>query len=57
MLQIVAKKAASFIRLDEDGNSATLNDQYYTYYSHDPHGNVEWIIQDDPTLGMKYLIR
>ena len=27
----------------------------YTYYSYDPHGNVEWIIQDIPGLGKNYI--
>ena len=26
-----------------------------TYYSYDPHGNVEWLIQDLPGLGKNYL--
>jgi YD repeat-containing protein len=36
--------------------SYTYNDDgIYTYYSYDPHGNVSWMIQQIPVLGMKYL--
>lgn len=27
----------------------------YTYYSYDPHGNVEWMVQYIPVLGEKYI--
>lgn len=30
-------------------------DNVYTYYSYDPHGNVEWLIQDVPGLGKNYI--
>lgn len=36
---------------DDDGNPSTINDQVHTYYSYDPHGNVEWLIQDLPGFG------
>ncbi|MFZ6052362.1 RHS repeat-associated core domain-containing protein [Halocola ammonii] len=28
---------------------------FYTYYSYDPHGNVEWLVQDFPKLGKQYI--
>lgn len=31
------------------------DDSVYTYYSYDPHGNVEWMIQDLPVLGKNYI--
>tara|TARA_R110002050_G_scaffold141376_2_gene266508 strand:+ start:18190 stop:26505 length:8316 start_codon:yes stop_codon:yes gene_type:complete len=45
----------SFVFNDEDGNLNTTNDQYHTYYSYDPHGNVEWLIQEDAELGRNYI--
>ena len=45
----------SFTYLDEDGSPATLTDRTTTYYSYDAHGNVEWLIQEIPSLGKKYL--
>lgn len=40
---------------DTDGDQTTVNDQTHTYYSYDPHGNVEWLIQDLPGLGKSYI--
>jgi RHS repeat-associated protein len=40
---------------DKDGNPATPGDQVATYYSYDPHGNVEWLIQDIPEIGKNYV--
>jgi RHS repeat-associated protein len=31
------------------------DDNVYTYYSYDPHGNVEWLIQDMPGLEKSYV--
>jgi RHS repeat-associated protein len=31
------------------------DDNVYTYYSYDPHGNVEWLIQELPGLGKNYI--
>lgn len=45
----------SYVWSDEDGNLSTLDDRYFIYYSYDPHGNVEWMIQDDPMLGKNYV--
>lgn len=45
----------SYTYTDEDGDSATTNDMVYTYFSYDPHGNVEWLIQDIPGLGKNYI--
>lgn len=36
-------------RINQNGDTAT------TYYSYDPHGNVEWLIQDLPEIGKQYL--
>jgi RHS repeat-associated protein len=38
----------SYTYTDTDGNGETLNDRTYTYYSYDPHGNVEWLCQRIP---------
>ena len=45
----------SYIYSDYDGDSTTQDDQYYTYYSYDPHGNVEWLVQKDSELGENYI--
>ena len=33
---------------DVDGDTTTLGDQVITYYSYDPHGNVEWLVNKLP---------
>lgn len=38
---------------DEDGDPTTTHDQYHTYYSYDPHGSVEWLVQEMPEIGRK----
>ncbi|MBS1581100.1 MAG: hypothetical protein JST66_02765 [Bacteroidetes bacterium] len=45
----------SYAYSDQDGSGLTLGDRVITYYSYDPHGNVEWIVQDIPRLGRNYL--
>ena len=40
---------------DEDGNLDTPEDQVTTYYSYDPHGNVEWLAQELPYLGRCFI--
>ncbi len=45
----------SSIYTDEDGKDDTLDDRITTYYSYDPHGNVEWIIQVLPDLDACYI--
>lgn len=45
----------SYSFTDRDGNTGTIADLVATYYSYDPHGNVEWIIQDIPELGKNYI--
>jgi hypothetical protein len=40
---------------DKDGKDNTPGDRVYTYYSYDPHGNVEWLIQDIPEIGKNYM--
>lgn len=40
--------------IDED--PAVAGDEYYTYFSYDSHGNVEWVVHDDPKgLGKVYI--
>ncbi|MEO0340092.1 MAG: hypothetical protein AAF242_12855, partial [Bacteroidota bacterium] len=36
-------------RLNRTGEKVT------TYYSYDPHGNVEWLVQDLPEIGKSYI--
>ncbi|MDJ1501195.1 LamG-like jellyroll fold domain-containing protein [Xanthocytophaga agilis] len=45
----------SYVTIDADGNDGTVADRHRTYYSYDPHGNVEWLVQELPTLGRKYV--
>lgn len=45
----------SYSFTDKDGNFATTNDAIYNFYSYDPHGNVEWLIQFIPELGFNYI--
>lgn len=47
----------SYTYTDEDANPATTDDQTYTYYSYDPHGNVEWMVQDIPGFLDKQYLR
>jgi len=35
---------------DEDGSSGTTDDRVTTYYSYDPHGNVEWVVSALPGM-------
>jgi RHS repeat-associated protein len=49
------RNRVSYTYKDEDGDPNTESDRYATYYSYDPHGNVEWLIQEDPILGKNYL--
>ncbi|UII30389.1 hypothetical protein LVD17_19035 [Fulvivirga ulvae] len=44
----------SYSYLDEDGLD-TPEDRVYTYYSYDPHGNVEWMVQDIPGILKSYI--
>ena len=45
----------SYTYTDDDGNLGTTNDQAYTYFSYDPHGNAEWLIQEQPEIGRSYI--
>jgi RHS repeat-associated protein len=45
----------SYSYLDVDGNPSTTADNSYTYYSYDPHGNVEWLAQEQTGLGRKFI--
>ena len=45
----------SYVFSDVDGDTLTKHDQSSTYYSYDPHGNVEWLVQDIPGLGKNYI--
>ncbi len=49
--QSFLQNRVSYAYTDEDGDDGTTDDRVYTYYSYDPHGNVEWLIQDLPGLG------
>ncbi|MBO0360805.1 RHS repeat-associated core domain-containing protein [Hymenobacter sp. BT186] len=40
---------------DVDGNPGSVADNSYTYYSYDPHGNVEWLGQEQAGLGRKFV--
>ncbi|MBS1561135.1 MAG: RHS repeat protein [Bacteroidetes bacterium] len=44
------RNRVSYVKSDEDGDLGTLGDQVITYYSYDPHGNVEWLVQSIPGL-------
>ena len=45
----------SYIIRDEDGDDLTEEDNYRTYFSYDVHGNVQWLIQEDPIIGRNYI--
>src|SRR6476661_4231520 len=45
----------SYSDVDVDGDYTTTTDRSTTYYSYDPHGNVEWLAQEQPVLGRKYV--
>ncbi len=48
------RNRVSYTYLDEDGkDDSDINDRVTTIYSYDPHGNIEWLIQDIPGLGQK----
>ncbi|MCO6466732.1 MAG: RHS repeat protein [Bradyrhizobiaceae bacterium] len=40
----------SRVQSDRDGDTTTLGDLVTTYYSYDPHGNVEWLVNELPGL-------
>jgi RHS repeat-associated protein len=40
---------------DEDGDLTTKPDQVSTFFSYDPHGNVEWLIHNQSEVGLSYL--
>ncbi len=43
----------SYSYYDVDGNTRTQADNSYTYYSYDPHGNVEWLGQYQPQAELR----
>ncbi|WP_226180726.1 hypothetical protein [Hymenobacter lucidus] len=45
----------SYSYLDVDGDPSTRTDNSYTYYSYDPHGNVEWLAQEQTGLPIKFV--
>ncbi len=47
------RNRVSYSYTDKDGNEATTHDQVYSFFSYDPHGNVEWLVQQLPELGRK----
>jgi RHS repeat-associated protein len=53
--QCYLQNRVSYTCMDKDGNLATANDQTFSYYSYDPHGNVEWLVQDQPEIGKSYI--
>ncbi len=44
----------SYAYSDPDGTNAN-GDEIYTYYSYDPDGNVEWMLQSIPGMNKKYI--
>jgi RHS repeat-associated protein len=46
MPQRFTQNRVSYTLIDDD--PLTAGDEHYTYFSYDSHGNVEWIVQDDP---------
>ncbi|PCJ89992.1 MAG: hypothetical protein COA57_00120 [Flavobacteriales bacterium] len=46
--QAFLRNRISHALLDHDGDFNTINDQALTHYSYDPHGNVQWLLQDVP---------
>ena len=55
LTQRYLQNRVSYTYVDEDGQDATLDDRTYTIYSYDPHGNVEWLVQNVPGLGQKLI--
>ncbi|MBS1624357.1 MAG: hypothetical protein JST83_10080 [Bacteroidetes bacterium] len=45
-MQANLRNRVSYSYSDEDGLNTTLEDRSTTYYSYDPHGNVQWLVQD-----------
>lgn len=55
LTQRYLQNRVSYTYLDEDGSGVTIDDRTYTIYSYDPHGNVEWLVQNVPGLGEKLI--
>jgi RHS repeat-associated protein len=52
--QQYVQNRVSYTMLDE--NPYATGDEYYTYYSYDAHGNVEWLVHDDAGgIGKNYI--
>ncbi|KOY84407.1 hypothetical protein AD998_21315, partial [bacterium 336/3] len=49
------RNRVSYSFTDADGNLNSLEDQVTTYYSYDPHGNVEWMGQKQDFLGKSFV--
>ena len=48
----VLRRAESY----DNGDNLKLREQRSTtYYSYDPHGNVEWVVQEQPVIGRTYI--
>ncbi|WP_136464900.1 RHS repeat protein [Flagellimonas onchidii] len=43
--RFLRNRVSQIFNLDKNGQES------YTYYSYDPHGNVEWIVQNLPSIG------
>ena len=53
--QTYLNNRVSYTYSDADGDAETVDDRVYTYYSYDPHGNVEWLVQDIPGFSKNYV--
>lgn len=53
--QTFLQNRVSYSLIDDDGDLTTRGDQYRTYYSYDIHGNVRWLVHEDPEIGQHTL--
>ncbi|MBN9400955.1 MAG: hypothetical protein J0I17_12320 ['Candidatus Kapabacteria' thiocyanatum] len=50
LVQRFVQNRISSTYTDEDGSGGTADDRATTYYSYDPHGNVEWVVHVLPGM-------
>ncbi len=50
LVQRFVQNRVSSTYTDEDGSAGTTDDRTTTYYSYDPHGNVEWVVHVIPGM-------
>jgi len=50
LVQRFVQNRISSTYTDEDGSAGTTDDRMTTYYSYDPHGNVEWAVHVLPGM-------